>query len=113
MVDESIDVAVQKKLLLYCRIIENGEAKGVFGTNVEVPNGKAETVTEAIMTFLDERGICIEKVVGLGTDGANIMVGSKNGVGVRLQIPELLPCGALPTGLRLSRTGPPRFANAW
>ena len=81
MVDESLDVAVQKKLVLYCRIAHVGEAKIEFGANIEVRDGKAETITQAITTFLDDNQIDINKVSGLGTDGANIMVGRKTGVG--------------------------------
>ncbi|KAL8577180.1 hypothetical protein ACOMHN_047948 [Nucella lapillus] len=53
MLDESVDVAVQKKL--------------------------------AIMDFLHDVDVPLERVSGLGTDGAAVMVGRLNGVVVKLQ----------------------------
>ena len=85
MLDESLDIAVQKKLVLYCKTVHGGEAKVEFGANVEVVDGKAETIMHAVTTFLTNNDIDMNKTSGLGTDGANVMVGRKSGVGVRLQ----------------------------
>lgn len=68
VVDESLDIAVQKKLVLYCKIAYMGEARVEFGANIEVRDGKAESILEAITSFLTENEINIDKISGLGTD---------------------------------------------
>lgn len=42
MLDESLDIAVQKKLVLFFKILVLGKAKIEFAANVEVKDGKAE-----------------------------------------------------------------------
>ena len=39
MVDEAIDVAIHKKMILYLKIVMNGKLKILFGGNVEVSDG--------------------------------------------------------------------------
>ena len=85
MLDESLDVAVQKKLTIFCKTIENGESITTFGANVEVKDEKAATIVAALTEFLRNVNVPVNKVSGIGTDGANVMVGSKTGVVVRLQ----------------------------
>nr|KAG5687561.1 hypothetical protein BaRGS_022865 [Batillaria attramentaria] len=85
MLDESLDVAVNKKLVIFCRISCHGEAKIEFAANVTARDGKAATIMAAILSFLRTNGIGLDKVSGVGTDGANVMVGRQNCVGVQLQ----------------------------
>ena len=85
MVDESIDIAVQKKLVLYCKIVHLGEAKIEFGANEEVKDGKANTIVTAILEFLQENDLEMRVVTGLGTDGAATMLGCREGVAVQLK----------------------------
>ena len=80
MLDESLDICVQKKLVIVCKLVIDGKPLLQFGTNIEVQNGKADTIVTALRTFLDEMKIPVGKVVGLGTDGASVMLGCKNGV---------------------------------
>ena len=51
-----------------------------FLTNVHVLDGKAATVTEAILKALKKRKIPISKVTGFGSDGASAMSSLKEGV---------------------------------
>lgn len=85
MVDESLDVAVTKKMVLFCKLIHNGQVKALFSANIEVKDGKADTIYNAILQFLVDVGVNVTKVSGLGTDGANVMMGKVNGVGVKLK----------------------------
>ena len=85
MCDESLDIAVTKKLVIYCKIIKSGEIFVLFGANVEVLDGKATTIYESLVKFLNDMGVNISKVSGLGTDGASVMTGRLNGVGVKLK----------------------------
>jgi hypothetical protein len=84
VLDESIDIAIYKKLILYVTVICNGEVKTLFGENIDVPNGKADTITSAVEEFLTMNNVAFQKLTGLGSDGAAVMTGRHNGVGVRL-----------------------------
>ena len=85
MTDESIDIAVLKKLVIYVKVVKDGKSQVYFATNVTVPDGKAETIINAITEWLASERIAIQKVLGFGSDGAAVMMGSRSGVGVRLK----------------------------
>ncbi|XP_070542020.1 uncharacterized protein C17orf113-like [Ptychodera flava] len=85
MVDESVDIAVHKVMSIVIRIVVGGEAKNCFLGNVEVHDGKAETITNAVCDFLTARNIPLEYFVGFGSDGAAVMTGRLNGVAARLR----------------------------
>ena len=85
MLDESLDIAVQKKLVLFFKILVEGKSKIEFAVNVEVKDGKAETIYAAVLKYLEESNVPVKKLSGLGTDGASVMTGRVNGLAVRLQ----------------------------
>lgn len=85
MVDESIDVAIQKRLVITIKIVKDGQVQVLFGENVEVENGKAVTIVDAIRSFLVRHNVPLAKLIGLGTDGASVMTGRVNGVHTVLQ----------------------------
>lgn len=85
MLDESLDIATNKKLVLFCKVIHDRRVKIEFCANVTINDGKAETVFNSIVNFLQESGIDMSKVSGLGSDGASVMMGKKSGVGVRMK----------------------------
>ena len=47
--DERLDIAVQKKLVLFFKILVLRKAKIEFAANVEVKDGKAETIYSAVL----------------------------------------------------------------
>lgn len=71
--DESIDIAVQKKLDIYIRLVKDGEPSTQLVGNCNVVDGKAETIFNALMDFMQEKIDCGIKLVGLGIDGACVM----------------------------------------
>ena len=85
MVDETTDISVYKKLIIYLKLTINGRAAIVFGGNVEVPDGKSNTVFKAICDFIKQKTIPVEKIVGFASDGASVMVGRVNGVCTQLK----------------------------
>ena len=85
MVDESVDIAVNKNLIIYIKLLIDGELKIVFGDIVKVGDGKSQTILQAIVKFMKDRGIEFSKLVGFASDGANVMIGSKQGVATRLK----------------------------
>ena len=83
--DESIDIAVFKKMaLLLCAVVD-GKLQVFFAANITVPDGKADTIRAAIFDHLEGAGIPRWKIFGLGSDGAAVMTGRNNGVGVQLK----------------------------
>ncbi|XP_046567332.1 zinc finger protein 862-like [Haliotis rubra] len=84
IIDETVNITVEKKLIMFLRIINYGKADTVFLGNHTVHDGTASTITDKIKEVFREWNIPINKVVGLGSDGASVMTGHKSGVGVRL-----------------------------
>lgn len=80
MMDESLDIAIQKRLVVVFRLVIDGKPVVHFGGNVEVQNGKAATIVTAVRKLFEDLNVPVGKVVGLGTDGASVMIGCKNGV---------------------------------
>ena len=86
LADESVDIAVYKMLDIYIRLVKDNEPCTRFVGNRNVPDGKAETIYNALMNFMEEKNInCGTKLVGLGRDGASVMMGRHSSVGVRLK----------------------------
>ena len=56
----------------------------MFAENRNVADG-ANTIVGAIRSFLNDHTVPYEKVAGLGSDGAAVMTGVHNGVGVQLK----------------------------
>ena len=78
--DESLDIAVQKKLVLFFKILVLRKAKIEFATNFEFKDGKAETIYSAVLNYLNSNNIPVKKLSGLGTDGTSVMTGCHNGL---------------------------------
>ena len=47
---------------------------------LELPDGRAETIENALLTCPEDYGIDMQKVVGFRSDGASVMVGSRGAV---------------------------------
>ncbi|XP_071169572.1 zinc finger protein 862-like [Mytilus edulis] len=93
LIDETTDIAVIKQMTILARYItENNQVKTSFLGMVELPDGKAETIMNALDKFLNELQLPTEDLIGLGSDGASVMVGRKSGVAARLKQrnPELV-----------------------
>lgn len=81
LADESTDIAVLNKLVVYFRTVSDDmKAETVLGGNVDIPNGKAQTIFEEMEKLCDEKQIDNRKKIGLGSDGARVMTGHVNGV---------------------------------
>eukprot|EP00731_Ephydatia_muelleri_P010172 Em0005g758a len=74
MIDESTDVSITKHLVLYGRYIsELGEPCSTFLRIVDLVNGTAECIEEAIRAYLVEKELPTNKMMGFGSDGAAVM----------------------------------------
>lgn len=83
LTDESTDISVKGKLVVYVKFVDvNFDVKNHFVGNFEKD---ATTITNMLITVLTERGVPSEKILFLGSDGASVMTGVKNGVSAQLK----------------------------
>ena len=74
-----------KILVIYARLVKLETPQTRFVTNVHVADGTAATITESITKALNQRNVPLQKVTGLGSDGASLMTSNKEGVTGKLQ----------------------------
>ena len=84
LIDETTDVTISKRLSICVRYWD-GTPETSFLGNIELPDGRAHTITETLNEFLKKSSINPEKCISLATDGASVMMGHKSGVGVQLK----------------------------
>ena len=87
LVDESTDISVTQMLVMYIRHVNPVNFKPVthFLNNVQVKDGKAATLTEAILDTMRKRNIPMSKLTGFGSDGASAVASTKEGVAGKLK----------------------------
>ena len=85
MADESVDVSTKEELSICGRWLKNGKAVEHFLGITYAQKVNAKALTSYLLKFLNDRGICLSKLRGLGLDGASTMSGKKNGVQVRMR----------------------------
>ncbi|XP_053406405.1 SCAN domain-containing protein 3-like [Mercenaria mercenaria] len=87
IIDESTDIGNKKQLLAYIQYLDEDGVKCALLENmlITTSHANAETITCKIKDCLERKQIDISKMVGIGTDGASVMTGSKNGVVKRLK----------------------------
>ena len=80
--DESTDIGMQKKLVVYARGIDPDSFTPTtyYLENVIVTSGSGQVVSQALLDCIEERNIPMSKVMGFGGDGAKAMTGRKEGV---------------------------------
>jgi len=84
MTDESTEIAVLKQLVLVGRYLTDDGIKTSFLRITDVPNGTAETITGAMLKFVNDNTLHITRLCAFGSDGASVMTGRLSGVAVRL-----------------------------
>ncbi|KAK3086416.1 hypothetical protein FSP39_018175 [Pinctada imbricata] len=95
LIDETTDIAVLKQMTILVRFLKS-EPKPKLHTHFlclkDLPDGKADTIMAALKTFFANNEIPTRKLIGLGSDGASVMVGRKTGVATQLKStnPELI-----------------------
>ena len=87
MIDESTDISVTGHLVVFATFLEDGIPVSVFLGLLHIPNGKkdASIIYEILLTSLKQWDLDLEKFVGFGSDGASVMLGSRNGVASKLK----------------------------
>ena len=65
LANKSVDIAVYKKLDIYIRLPKDSDPCTRFVGNRNVPDGKAGTIYNALMNFMEEKNIdCETQLVG-------------------------------------------------
>ena len=85
LIDESTDIATDHNLVMYLRYVLNGEVQSRFLGLIELPGGTVPQIVDVILKVFTSRGISLEKLCGVATDGANVMVGCRTGVTTQLK----------------------------
>ena len=77
-----LTISSSEKVGSIFKIVVLGKAKIEFAANVEVKDGKAETINFAVLNYLNSNNILVKKLSGLKTNGT---LGCHNGSAVQLQ----------------------------
>ncbi|KAK6179566.1 hypothetical protein SNE40_011894 [Patella caerulea] len=86
LIDESTDVAVDQNLIIYVRYLFKGNTKTDFLSIRKLSTGAtADKLLDLLIDVVDTLGLNINKMSGIATDGAAVMVGSKSGIVTRLK----------------------------
>ncbi|XP_034085003.1 uncharacterized protein LOC117554649 isoform X2 [Gymnodraco acuticeps] len=84
-VDETTDVSISRQLDLHVRHLDKeGCVFNHFLDLVTLEDGKADSVVAAIKSVLQKKELPVDRLYGLGTDGAAVMTGRLNGVAKQL-----------------------------
>ncbi|CAI5485169.1 unnamed protein product [Closterium sp. Yama58-4] len=78
--DESIDRARGKHLIMYITFERTEEVVTQFFGHLTLDRCNAVSIYEAILAFLHRKDMSLDMLVGVATDGASVMTGSKGGV---------------------------------
>ena len=79
-IDESTTCSSEGTLIIYLRFHRHGVAVTKFWKLVQVKDGKAETIFNALEQAFREDDIDPSAVFSMSTDGASVMLGSQSGV---------------------------------
>ncbi|CAI7778687.1 unnamed protein product [Closterium sp. NIES-53] len=92
--DESTDRAHGKHLIVFATFLKNGVAVTEFLALLMVQKCDASSLFIVLMSHLDSVGVDINRVSGVGTDGASVMTGDKGGLVSCLceRVPHLVGC---------------------
>lgn len=87
IIDESTAVDCAKMMCLMIRYFSKSRQKIVtlFYRLIEIEAGDAATLVEALQKHLNKDGLPLKNLIGIGVDGANVMVGKNNSVSTMLR----------------------------
>ena len=87
LVDESNDISTTKNLLIYCQFVntKSGKLEVKFMKVLPLKECDASAISKAILDFLNESLISLEKLILFTSDGAAVMLGCNNGVHIKLK----------------------------
>ena len=79
MIDGSTDVSVKEQKIVYVKMLKGGRAVTCFLGLIQLRSGDANGILAGLKSFFLEFNLenWNSKVVGLGTDGASVNLGSR------------------------------------
>lgn len=86
IIDETTDVSTKKSLDVIIRFHDDVSIRDRFLSLIEVENGTAKCLFEAVLKLLTDYNIPIENMTGFGDDNASVMMGNKIGVQINPKI---------------------------
>lgn len=91
IIDESTSIDTKKVLSLVIRYFSRSKLKIVttFYRLVEIESGDHKSMVDTFVKILSDNGLKIQNLIGIGVDGANVMVGKYNSFSSKLK--EILP----------------------
>ncbi|CAI7761684.1 unnamed protein product, partial [Closterium sp. NIES-54] len=78
--DESTDRARGKHLIVFATFLKNGVSVTEFLSLLTVHKCDASSLFTVLTSHLESVGVDIKRVSSIGTDGASVMTGEKNGL---------------------------------
>ncbi|XP_053968897.1 uncharacterized protein LOC128870314 [Anastrepha ludens] len=84
-IDETTDVSTKKCLVLVVRYVASFIVRDRFLALIELPKCDASSVFEVLKNFFHNNNIPLKNIIGLATDGANVMAGHLSGVKALLE----------------------------
>ncbi|KAK5865246.1 hypothetical protein PBY51_016423 [Eleginops maclovinus] len=85
IIDETVNITVNKKLIVYLKLEREGKVETCFLGNYDVDCGNARCIYDRLVAVLREIDVELSRVIGLGSDGASVMMGRHGGVGALLK----------------------------
>ncbi|KAK5861548.1 hypothetical protein PBY51_022938 [Eleginops maclovinus] len=85
IIDETVNITVNKKLIVYLKLEMEGKVEMCFLGNYDVDCGTARCIYDRLVAVLQEIDVELSRVIGLGSDGASVMMGRHGGVGALLK----------------------------
>ncbi|KAJ8384470.1 hypothetical protein AAFF_G00204910 [Aldrovandia affinis] len=99
IIDETVNITVDKKLIIYAKLEIKGRVETCFLGNYDVHSGPHGVYLTKWLRC-SARGMWSYPVIGLGSDGASVMMGKRAGVGALLKKERVssiqVHCGAHP-----------------
>lgn len=84
--DEATDISVHKQLGLCIQYISpSGKVVARNLKMLEIPQGSADSITQAILHYISNSQLDLQKMAGGASDGASVMMGRVNGVMAQLK----------------------------
>ena len=85
MADECTDITFVEEMSIFCRWEEKGIPEEHFLEIVHLSQANAESIYSAVVECLKERQLQINRIVGMGFDGASAISGKRTGVQTRMK----------------------------
>ncbi|CAI7909871.1 unnamed protein product [Closterium sp. NIES-53] len=92
--DESTDRCRGKLLILFVTFIRDHRLVTEFMALLMVEKADAASLLQLLLSHVQACGVDLRRIVGISTDGASVMMGSRSGLvaRLRLRIPHLISC---------------------